>query len=122
MYGLEETKGLEISLAHKNGASVSIVSEKSVGIDIETIEERTKDFLEISFTPYELELIKDKDITEWSTRFWVAKEAYGKMLGVGLQGNPKRYEVKRINEDILFIEDCEIKIFKYKNYIIGWTQ
>lgn len=122
VYGLEETKGLEISLAHKNGASVSIVSEKSVGIDIETMEERTKDFLEISFTLYELELIKDKDITEWSTRFWVAKEAYGKMLGVGLQGNPKRYEVKRINEDILFIEDCEIKIFKYKNYIIGWTQ
>ena len=101
---------------------MSIVSEKSVGIDIETIEERTKDFLEISFTPYELELIKDKDITEWSTRFWVAKEAYGKMLGVGLQGNPKRYEVKRINDDILFIEDCEIRIFKYKNYIIGWTQ
>lgn len=122
VYGIEETKGLEISLAHKNGASVSIVSEKSVGIDIETIEERTKDFLEISFTPYELELIKDKDITEWSTRFWVAKEAYGKMLGVGLQGNPKRYEVKRINDDILFIEDCEIRIFKYKNYIIGWTQ
>ncbi len=122
VYGFAETEGLEISLAHKNGASVSIVSEKPIGIDIETIEERTKDFLEISFTPYELELIKDRDIAEWSTRLWVAKEAYGKMLGLGLQGNPKRYEVKRINEDTLFIEDCEIRMFKYKNYIIGWTQ
>lgn len=122
VYGMEEVDGLEISLAHKGPASVSIVSEKPVGIDIETIEERTKDFLDISFTPHELELLKDKDIAEWSTRFWVAKEAYGKMLGLGLQGNPKRYEVKRIEGETLIIEDCIIKILKHKNYIIGWTQ
>lgn len=122
VYGMDETNGLEISLAHKGVTSVSIVSEKPVGIDIETIEERTKDFLDISFTSHELELLKDRDIAEWSTRLWVAKEAYGKMLGVGLQGNPKRYEVKRIEGETLVIEDCEIKTLKHKNFIIGWTQ
>lgn len=122
VYGIDEIEGMEISLAHKGSTSVSIVSDKPVGIDIETIEERTKDFLDISFTPHELDLLKDKDIAEWSTRLWVAKESYGKMLGFGLQGNPKRYEVKRIEGETLIIEDCEVKTLKHKNFIIGWTQ
>lgn len=123
VYGLEEIEGREISLAHKGSHAVSIVSEKPVGIDIESIEERTDGFLELSYTPHELELMKGRDIAEWSTRFWVAKEAYGKMLGVGLQGNPKRYEVKQIVDDThVLVEDCEVETLVYNNFIIGWTK
>lgn len=123
VYGMKEVENLEISIAHKGTDAVSIVSGKPVGIDIETIEERTADFMELSYTERELELLKGRDPAEWSTRFWVAKEAYGKMLGLGLQGNPKRYEVKEIlDEENLVIENCEVKTIQYKNFIIGWTK
>ncbi len=122
VYGVDEIEGMEISLAHKGSNAVSIVSEKPVGIDIETIEERSTDFMELSYTPQELDLMKGHDLAEWSTRFWVAKEAYGKMLGLGLQGNPKRYEVKRILDDkTVLIEDCKVQTLIYNNFIIGWT-
>ncbi|MDU1904281.1 MAG: beta-ketoacyl synthase N-terminal-like domain-containing protein [Dysgonomonas sp.] len=123
VYGIDEAKGLEISIAHKGSHSISIVSDKPVGVDIESVEERTDSFMEISFTEHELELLKGKDRAEWSTRFWVAKEAYGKMQGIGLQGNPKRYEVKTIIDDEnLIIEECEVKTIKHNNFIVGWTK
>ena len=119
--GVEETKGLEISLAHKGTDSVSITSDKPAGIDIELIEEREKGFMELTFTEKELSLLKDLNLAEWSTRFWVAKEAYGKMLGVGLKGNPKQYEVKEIQDEHIIIENTTINTIKFNNYIIGWT-
>ncbi len=121
VHGVKETEGLEISLAHKGMNSVSIVSDKPVGIDIETIENRDKGFLELTFTEKELTLLKGRDLSEWSTRFWVAKEAYGKMLGIGLKGNPKRFEIISINGEELLIENTTIQTIKYNNFIIGWT-
>ena len=122
MSDIKETKGLQISIAHKGGDAVSIVSDKPVGIDIESIEERSGGFIDLSFTVDEQKLLKGKDLAEWTTRFWVAKEAYSKMIGTGLQGNPKRYEVKAVlGDDRVLIEDCEVKMIKHNNLIIGWT-
>lgn len=121
IYGVKEASEIEISLAHKGTNSVSIVSEKTVGIDIEIIEERETNFLDYILTNHEKKLLKDKNINEWSTRFWVAKEAYGKMLGVGLKGNPKQYQIQKIEEEDLIICNTTIKTIKYNNYIIGWT-
>ena len=122
IHGVPETKGLEISIAHKGSNTVCMVSHKPVGIDLEIIEKRDKSFLDIAFTEKELDLIKSKDIAEWSTRFWVAKEAYGKMLGVGLKGNPKQYEIASIDGENLTINDTIIKTNKHNNkFIIGWT-
>lgn len=113
---------MEISLAHKGTEAVCIVSDKPVGIDIESIEERSKDFMDISFTKSEIELIQGRGNAEWCTRLWVAKEAFGKMKGVGLHGNPKRYEVSDIKGDSLFIEDQEIRTILFKdNFVVGWT-
>ncbi|MBZ4192501.1 type I polyketide synthase [Niabella beijingensis] len=115
--------GISISLAHKGTDAVAVAaSGKPVGIDMETVASRTAGFMELSFTATERDLIKDRDPAEWSTRFWVAKEAYGKMLGQGLKGNPRAYEIKQINGDALLINDTVIKTIQYKNYIIGWTQ
>jgi phosphopantetheinyl transferase (holo-ACP synthase) len=58
---------------------------------------------------------------EWATRCWVAKEAYGKYLGLGLQGNPKAYRIVEARGEVLRINDVVIQTMKYKNYIIGWT-
>lgn len=120
--GLDEMKEMKISLSHKGNESVAIVSDKPVGIDIESIEERSQDFMDLSFTEKELALLKNRDQAEWSTRFWTAKEAYGKMLGVGLKGNPKEYEVEKIEGDSLFINEHEIKTIKHKDkHIVAWT-
>ena len=61
------------------------------------------------------------DLAEWTTRCWVAKEAYGKYLGLGLQGDPKAYRIEEVRGDVLRIRDVVIKTIKHKNYIIGWT-
>lgn len=118
----EFTKDVHISLAHKGKDAVGIArSGKAVGIDMEIIEERSSGFYDLVFTDNELVLLKDRDQAEWTTRFWVAKEAYGKFLGKGLKGNPKKLEIEKITEDSLWINQTEIKTIKHKNYIIGWT-
>lgn len=122
VYGIDEVAGLEVSIAHKGTDSVATTSDKPLGIDIELINARSEEFMKMSFTESELRLLANKDQAEWSTRFWVAKEAYGKKLGLGLQGNPKGYEVKEIiGDDELIIEDCKVKTMKFKDFIIGWT-
>ncbi|WP_286857991.1 MULTISPECIES: beta-ketoacyl synthase N-terminal-like domain-containing protein [Sphingobacterium] len=116
------TNDIHISLAHKGKDAVAIArKDKPVGIDMEVIEERSAGFYPLVFTDAEMELLKGREQAEWTTRFWVAKEAYGKFLGTGLKGNPKRHEVKRIEGDHLWINQIEIKTIKHQNYIIGWT-
>ncbi|CAH0290596.1 type I polyketide synthase [Chryseobacterium sp. Bi04] len=116
------TENIHISLAHKGKDAVGIARyRKPVGIDMELIEERSSGFYDMVFTEKELALLKDRDQAEWTTRFWVAKEAYGKFLGTGLKGNPKAFEVELIKDDHLWISTIEIKTIKHQNYIIGWT-
>ena len=116
------TGGIHISLAHKNLEAVAIASEKGpVGIDIEEIQPRSVGFTEIVFTAAELALLAGHDQDEWMTRCWVAKEAFGKMLGKGLMGNPRAYQIEEINGDALRIQDTWINTIKHFNYIIGWT-
>jgi acyl transferase domain-containing protein/phosphopantetheinyl transferase len=115
--------GIHISIAHKGTDAVGIAQfDRPVGIDIEIIEERGAGFFDIVFSEPEIVLLADRDKAEWATRFWVAKEAYGKYLGRGLKGNPKAYTVQEIKGDELRINDIYIKTIKHKNYIIGWTQ
>jgi len=124
VFGHAELNGIEVSIAHKGSESVVMVSDQPVGIDIEKIEERKNGFIDNTFTPHELELLNEKeDKTEWIARFWVAKEAYGKMLGLGLQGNPKRYEIESVNGEDLLINNTIIRTTKHRNdFVIGWTQ
>jgi phosphopantetheinyl transferase len=110
-----------LSLAHKGTDAVAFAAYgSSVGIDIESIAERDAGFLDSVFHPDELAL-GGGDRAEWATRCWVAKEAYGKYLGLGLQGNPKGYRIEEVRGDVLRIKDVVIQTMKYKNYIIGWT-
>nr|WP_199074998.1 type I polyketide synthase [Pedobacter sp. ASV19] len=117
------TDDIQISIAHKGTDAVGIARYNSpVGIDIEQIEERSQGFYEMVFSESEQALLAGKEKNEWATRFWVAKEAYGKYLGKGLQGNPKTYTIEEIRGEELRINDIFIYTIKHKNYIIGWTQ
>jgi phosphopantetheinyl transferase len=116
------TEDIHISLAHKEKDAVGIARQGGpVGIDMEIMEERSSGFYDLVFTDHELTLLKDRDQAEWTTRFWVAKEAYGKFLGTGLKGNPKAFEITHIEGGHLWINQTEIKTIKHKKYIIGWT-
>jgi phosphopantetheinyl transferase len=67
-------------------------------------------------------MLKDKeDKNIWLTRFWVSKEAYGKLIGKGLNGNPRQYKVSDIDGDKLTIENTVIHTILLNNYIIGYT-
>ncbi|MEH6308604.1 beta-ketoacyl synthase N-terminal-like domain-containing protein [Olivibacter sp. CPCC 100613] len=117
-------RDIQISIAHKNDEAVAIARfGDPVGIDMEEIKPRGAGFEEIALTTDERLLLKGKeDRDEWVTRFWVAKEAYGKSIGKGLAGNPKTYQVSALIEGgELIIENIKVKTIKYKNYIIGWT-
>ncbi|PSL27073.1 type I polyketide synthase [Chitinophaga ginsengisoli] len=116
------TNNIHVSLAHKDKEAVAIArSGTPVGIDIEVISEKNEGFNGLVFHPEELALITSPDRTEWIIRCWVAKEAYGKYLGKGLQGNPKKYKIDAINGTTLTIGDVTIQTIKHNNYIIGWT-
>ena len=120
--GSEEIETVNVSLAHKEKESVAIASDKPVGIDIEKIMERDISFMTHTFTGHEMDLLNGRDPAEWATRFWVAKEAYSKMLGVGLKGNPKQYEIGKVEGDILYIKNTKIKTIRHKeSFIVGWT-
>jgi len=117
-----EEDAIKVSIAHKKGEAVAVAStEKPVGIDLERIEERSPEFMDISFTDHEKSLLKDLEPNEWSTRFWTAKEAFAKMKGTGLEGKPRRYEVERIEGEDLYIQGTRIETFRFKeDYIVGY--
>jgi len=127
-------ESMHLSLAHKGTDAVAIaVLGSPVGIDIETIMERDKEFLEAAFHPEELAMGDNVHLgdglslgdgageAEWVTRCWVAKEAYGKYLGLGMQGNPRAYRIEDVRGEVFRIGGVDIQTMKYKNYIIGWT-
>jgi len=113
---------LQVSLAHKNQKGAAIITDHPVGIDIECIEEKDPSFWDLAFTQDEQELLKAQpDPTYAAIQFWVAKEAYGKMLGTGLGGNPKSIVVTSIDGDDLSVGDQRIRTTEQDGHIIGWT-
>ena len=119
----EVVERLHFSLAHKDNAAVAIVSDKPVGIDLEKIEDRSEDFISMVCTDNEIQLIKKAGRPETVTRFWAAKEAYTKMLGTGLEGNPKRYEISEFSDDTLTIGNTVLRtVMLGTEYIVCWCE
>jgi acyl transferase domain-containing protein/phosphopantetheinyl transferase len=114
---------VEVSVAHKHNKAVAITSKIPVGIDIEKIEPKESGFKKLAFTEAELEILSTcPDETEWVIRLWVAKEAYGKMLGIGFKGDPKRHQVESISGTDVYINGVKIVTMILDGYVIGWTE
>jgi phosphopantetheine--protein transferase-like protein len=109
---------LHVSLAHCQEAAVALVRGTgdaqtsdccSVGIDIEEVTERHRSIYGIVLTDQEKRLLSNcctnSGETEvlWLTKFWAAKEAVAKAEGVGLAGQPKRFEVLEIEGSKLLV-------------------
>ncbi len=97
---------LFFSIAHSGDCAVCAVSENEVGIDIEKIRPVKMLSSRRFATESELEYIfgyepkqedyesDDRGVLERFFRVWTKKEAYGKMLGVGIGYDMKNTEIK----------------------------
>ncbi|MDR0571102.1 MAG: 4'-phosphopantetheinyl transferase superfamily protein [Clostridiales Family XIII bacterium] len=132
----EALAGVHVSLAHKGRVGVATAAFAPTGVDVERIEEKDAGFMEAAFTEAERELLKSQDALEGPIRFWTAKEACSKMVGDGLRGNGKRYEVVAADGERLTVrrarqaEDAggaetgaTVRTMHLpEGYIIGWTE
>ncbi len=112
---------LRVSIAHKDDVAVAkVVEGRDVGVDVERVEARSARFSELACSAEERELLPRDDWDAWLTRFWCAKEVYGKAIGTGLEGNPKQFTVTHVDGERLRIADMWIETRQRGDYIIGW--
>lgn len=95
----------KLSIAHCDEGAVALACSEAVGVDIEPIRPRQPSFLETIATDAERRLLNANGSGwtdpegEWVTRLWCAKEAVGKLLGIGMNGSPRAYELRAVDPD-----------------------
>jgi acyl transferase domain-containing protein/phosphopantetheinyl transferase len=94
-----------LSVSHSNQLAIAIAgrcaAHQRLGVDMQHIEPRSPDFEGFAFTLHErglLDRVENPDRHEWLTRFWCAKEAVGKALGLGLTHGPHSVIVKALDQ------------------------
>lgn len=96
----------KLSIAHCDEGVIALAHNEAVGVDIEPIAQREPDFFETMANDAERRLVNARGsgdaANEWITRAWCAKEAAGKLLGSGMRGSPRAYEVRSVEPDGLF--------------------
>jgi len=82
------SNGIHWSLSHKPKCVAAVVSNARIGIDVEEIKPRTEQVFDTVASDEEWELGKDRS---WDTffRYWTAKEAALKAVGIGISGLKK---------------------------------
>jgi phosphopantetheinyl transferase len=104
-----------------------MVSESgSPGIDMEKIEPRGTNFDELTFADAELDRLPAPLDDEWRARLWTAKEAAAKATGLGLQGNPRRFEVQSVAGEVIVVNGRSLTTTIVEDpdgerYAVAWT-
>lgn len=121
-YGKPELSGENVyfNISHSNGAVVCAVSDKPVGVDIEYIKEMRPGIINRCFTDNEKKaILSSRDFY----RLWTLKEAYVKMLGLGISHTLSLIEftfagvIKCTDRDE--IVTCNFKSYDRENYVIS---
>ncbi len=110
------------SLSHKSKYVAAVVSKEKIGIDIEEIKPRSESIFSLVASDEEWELSEDRS---WGTffRYWTAKEATLKAVGVGIGGLkacrlvsiPDKNHIVLNHRGCLFI----VEQFNYRNHIVS---
>jgi phosphopantetheine--protein transferase-like protein len=88
-----------VSLSHNGNQCRAAVTanQESIGIDIEQVApNKSYDFLTGTLSPNELnnfQSVAEQSRNDYLVRSWCVKEAAAKLLRVGLQGQPEKFEV-----------------------------
>jgi phosphopantetheinyl transferase len=83
------------------GIAGRCAAHQRLGVDVQRVELRSQDFDGIALTPQERSLLDSLERPaqqEWLTRFWCAKEAVAKALGLGRLQAPQGVVVKAWDE------------------------
>jgi len=109
------------SLSHKPQYVAAVVSKDKVGIDIEEMKPRTESLFAYVASDEEWEL-KEKS---WDTffRYWTAKEAALKVIGIGISGL-KTCRIISVPDEKNIVLDYKGQFFlveqlRYKNHIVS---
>jgi phosphopantetheinyl transferase len=93
----------KISLSHTDGRTVAVAASEPVGIDVEPASRPTDQILDDFATPQEAEQVRKLAAQQpdqaWPTRLWCAKESASKVLGTGLGGGLRDYQLAGVNPD-----------------------
>ena len=109
------------SLSHKPKCVTAVVSKEKIGIDIEELKPRSQSIFSLVASDEEWELGKDNS---WNTffRYWTAKEATLKAVGIGI-GGLKICWVISVPDENHIVLDYRERLFRveqlyYENHII----
>jgi phosphopantetheine--protein transferase-like protein len=127
---------LTISVAHRAEAGVAIARFGPCGIDVEEVKPRAESTVDAALGAGERALLEaqDGERDRWFARFWTAKEAVAKLLGTGLRGEPRDFEVVTVSPDELTVRaagrDHHVHSADVTNlpgrperkYVVAWTE
>lgn len=110
------------SLSHKPKCVAAVVSDEKIGIDVEEIGARAEPIFDLVANDGEWELGKGRS---WSTffRYWTAKEAILKAVGIGI-GGLKKCRVISIPDESHIVLGYQDRLFRveqlhYNNHIVS---
>lgn len=113
--------GIYWSLSHKPQCVAAVVSKGSVGIDVEELKPRTESMF-LYLASEEEWVLKDKS---WDTffRYWTAKEASLKVLGIGI-GGLKKCRIVAVPDDHQIALDYRgrgflVEQLRYNNHVVS---
>jgi len=110
------------SLSHKPKCVTAVVSKEKIGVDVEEIKPRPRSTFSLVASDEEWKLGKDRSCDTFF-RYWTAKEAALKAVGIGI-GGLKACRVVSVPDENHIILDYEGRFFRveqlyYKNHIIS---
>ncbi len=88
-----------VSISHKAKVAMGVASRRPIGVDLERVEDRDAGFEQVAFDKTERGLLDQHaggSRAEAVTRFWCAKEAAGKALGIGMERGPRTMLVRHV--------------------------
>jgi len=110
------------SLSHKSKYVTAVVSKERIGIDIEEIKPRSESVFSLVASGEEWDLGEDKS---WDTffRYWTAKEAALKAIGIGV-GGLKACRVISVPDENHIVLNYRERFFRveqlhYNNHIVS---
>jgi len=113
------------SVSHKSKCVAAVVSRNSAGIDIEEIKPRSELVYDVVASDAEWSLSRDRS---WHTffRYWTAKEAVLKSVGIGI-GGLRKCRVISIPDENHVLLDYRNNLFRvgqllYRNHIVSVLQ
>ena len=104
----ERIEGIDFSISHCKNAIAVVLSDRPVGVDVESFRHAENALLRRTMNPEEQEEVRTAaDPAEAFTRLWTRKEAVLKLRGTGLVDN--------LHEVLTNIEDIQLETTVNKN-------